>query len=203
MKSTLVLSFLVFLGVSCGQKDHNKESLRTEDASVSNSSATFDPRAFFALDSLVGYSLRANDRTIRILRSGKEVLSAFVRPVEPWVLRRASKFDSLDVAKGIAMAFALDPPLSDADDCNSKYGVDSLCEYKNKFGLRCFHIWAKSKTTCEDGYADSSHYQGYFVDISKGHEYCIIQIPSGLLLSHHRQTSEAIDLLISCIKQPR
>jgi hypothetical protein len=201
MKRLLILTLLAFLEVSCGKKSQQQASSKSEDSSVIKKPSFSDACDSFALDSILGYSLRVRERRITVLRDQKKILSAFASSIEPWSLRAAKELDSVDVGRGFAMLLAVCPPVGDADNCASNYTVDSVREYRNKSNLRYFHIWAESKTTCEDGHVDSSHYQGYFVDVSFGQQYCMIQIPSGLDFSHGHKTPEAIELLIDAIKR--
>ena len=112
----------------------------------------------------------------------------------------AKQLDSLDTARGFIFARALEgPELAEPAGCDLKYSIDSTYEYHNKFNVRCFFIRLKGIQTCDDGQTYTLHCQGYFVDISQGQDYKLIETPADLGDSHNKEEGGVSEMLANNI----
>ena len=199
MKYSIVLLLSLLTGFSCQGKSVQQSSPKSQDSVFTKNATPANLNKPFVVDSLDGYSVRIKDRQITVLRGQEEILYATAFSASEVYSRWARELDSVDLAKGFAMALALSPPVGDADNCSSDYSIDSTMEYRNRFNLRCFRIWARSKTSCEDGITYSSRYQGFYVDLSQGDHLRVIQIPAGLDHFRNKEISKVSQLLLDNI----
>ncbi|MFZ1082715.1 MAG: hypothetical protein WAO19_12425 [Candidatus Kryptoniota bacterium] len=158
----------------------------------------------YSVDSLAGYSVRIWKQPwggFEILKDGKEVLAANAMCLDDYYLRRAKKLDSIDIFKGFAMARTLDgPAVGEADGCYSKKNIDSIYEFRNTYGVRCFFIHALMKTYCDGQLQGSEFYHGYFLDITQDEQIQLIQISNTLDMLNDPKITELSKLLVDKIR---
>ncbi len=156
-----------------------------------------------AIDSLSGYSVRFHEEFIQVSQGGNRVINASIHSIDDDYLRWARELDSGDIGRGFVMARALTgAAIGEPDGCGTNYSIDSLFEYRNQFDVRCFLIRIKGLMYCEDEPPDTSFYAGYFVDISRGDNYRVIQIPNTLDFLDDKRVTEASKFLANNVKIP-
>ena len=180
---------------------NRQDSSQLEKAPTKENIRAINANKFFTLDSVPGYFFDIQGHIISLSKNGKRILAAYMLLVEPWSSDSIHSLDSIDIAKGIAKFWALHPPYENMGDCAQIVSIDTITEFNTKYHLRCFHIWATSRTICKNIVTDSLHYHGYFLDVSKGTQYSIIMIPKGLIYSARSNPYAAIDLMINSIKK--
>jgi hypothetical protein len=195
MKYILAFIFIICIS-SCDRKTSFQSGSSTQYLKPANSSG------YYTIDSLPGYTLRySTGEGIEVLQGEKKILYARVCPLEERTMSWVKELDSTDLVKGFAMVLAIaDPLVGDADGCNTKFSIDSLFEYKNRFNTRCFRIRVKGVTHCIDDNPDSSYYQGYYADVSQGDKITLIEIPNGLDFLNDQDITKISPLLAENVK---
>jgi hypothetical protein len=180
---------------------NRQDSSQLEKAPTKENARTINAQKFFSIDSIPGYFFNIQGHIISLSKNGKRILAASQLLVEPWSSDSIHNLESVDIAKGIAIFWALHPPYENMGDCAQIVSIDTIIEFNTKHHLRCFHICATSRTICKNIVEDSLHYHGYFLDVSNGKQYAIIMIPKGLIYSARSNPYVAINLMINSIKK--
>jgi hypothetical protein len=200
MKNLILFIALLIFVSSCGRKA-NQQSQPIQRSSIPEGYLTFSDSDYpFAIDSLPGYSLRSDGERIDVLKEDYTILSAIVMPIDSYYLPWAKRLDSTDIGKGFVFARALTGAAVEDAGGGTKYSIDSTYEYRNKFNARCFRIWIKGISYFEKRDCDTSYYQGYFVDMSQGDNYKVMQIPNTLDFLDNKTVSEVCRSLANSIK---
>jgi len=189
---TIFIVLLTLVSLCRGQTNHQqspKENLKFSDCNCP-----------FAIDSLPGYTLCTDGESIDVLKAGNTVFTAFAESMDPYDLAWAKRLDSLDIGKGLVFARGLTGAAVEDGQGGTKYFIDSSYEYRNRFNARCFHLWIRSLSYDDNDSCYISHYEGYFVDMSRGKTYGVIQIPNTLDFLENKALSELYLLLANSIK---
>jgi hypothetical protein len=152
---------------------------------------------------MIGYSLHfLKSGDIEVFKDSNEILTASIYMIRNYNLPEAREFDSVDVVRGNIFVQALNgPEIEEPDDCNTKYSIDSLCEYHNKNDTRCFFIRIKGIEFCNGIVHDTSYYHGYYVDVSYGKIFKFIRIPSDLIYLDNKKVTEISEMMANNIKK--
>jgi hypothetical protein len=203
MKYLTFFIFLLFAVSSCRRDSSQQLPPVNQSSPITENLELPDPDYPFRINSLTGYSVHFHRWQIELLNDGHFVFYAAIYSINDYYLPEATKLDSVDIARGFVLARALTGPALDAvGHCIIKYSIDSIYEYHNKFNARCFRIRIKGIESCAEGEPDTSYFQGYWVDISQGKNYQIIQIPNQLDFLDSKYITEASEMLANNIKVP-
>lgn len=176
----LILLVLVIL-ISCNHKSDQQILPKEQDTDLIGTGKLIEINNLLAVDSLVGYSIQATTDDIEIFREKQFSINGVIFPIDDYYLKWAKELDSIDIGRGFVMARALTGAgVGEPDGCGTNYSIDSIFEYRNKYNTRCFQIRIKGIMFCEDDLPDTSFYVGYFIDLSKGEDYKVLQIPNQL-----------------------
>jgi hypothetical protein len=187
-----------------GYNPRSVQQSSAQNSFVQKKSSPFNPVIPIAVDSIIGYTVRINEDHIEISKDTNSIVDAIVYSIDKYYLHRAKELDSVDTVRGFALARALTgPAIGEADNCYNEYTIDSLVEFKNRFNLRCFRIFMKGKTTCDDNSFSPSYYQGYLVSLSDSTNIELVQIPSGLDFLDVKSVTEMSRLLANSIRSER
>ncbi len=166
MRHLISLPFVLLLFSSC----ENKQVQQLQHAN------------YFTVDSIPGYLIKIDSSTISVYEKSIYVCDAFIIRADSQYLYSAKIHDSIDIARGFVKACALQGPLTTAEpfDIEISYSIDSTFEYNNKFNVRCFFVKIIGIISRHGKIISTANYYGYFVDISKGTDYRLIEIPCNL-----------------------
>ena len=148
----------------------------------SNSNQQSIRRNQIAADFLPGYSVQVDSTTIEVFQESKLACEAFIIRADSQYLARAKQIDSVDIEKGFIIACALEGPLTliEPDGAEINYSIDSTNIYYTKFNVRCVFMTIKGIESVDSIQTGTLNCYGYFLDISQGNDYRLIEIPCNL-----------------------
>ena len=171
--SIIVALFLLAAG-SCNRQTKNHSSSTTQDSVPKRIPTNLALNDVVAIDSLPGFSVRMKDSQIWLYKDQQLVLWTHANFIPSSAIHARSELDSAEIEREWAASISLNPPLGDADNCDTRYAIDSVVQYTNKYHLRCLTVRVRDTTECTDGEKVFSQFKVRFLTVSKLQTYCQI-----------------------------
>ncbi len=128
-----------------------------------------------AVDSVPGVSVRwMKDDQIWFYKGKELLIWTHAQFIPSSAIHAQSELDSMQVEREWVTSIALNPPLGDADNCETQFALDTIIQYRNQYHLRHFIAQVKDSTQCTDGVRLSSHFNVHFLSVSRQRSYCLI-----------------------------